>query len=273
LKGFIFRSNAGPRQLLQFTCFYGYKSTKTNLLVLPNYPGQKKNASCILSTGTTGGQFLNRHSCFRIVWYKQHESLVPLGRGERLLQTTYQQVDEIDDAESNAALSARELMESSSTPQTMRCKNTCEQASNMCTIPYPSFCRTESAEMYSFFSKLGVHPCSDISKSPSACEIPESVAILRTTNKIIGTTRSGKIVGSRPKLCSPITVTPHSPVSNEMPKTYTPRSRSPGAPRIMKKVKRAASVHPDEAPRSRKSTASSTRDDSNAVSAGGESTL
>jgi hypothetical protein len=28
-------SHAGPRQLLQFTCFYGYKSTKTNLLVLP----------------------------------------------------------------------------------------------------------------------------------------------------------------------------------------------------------------------------------------------
>lgn len=180
-------------------------------------------------------------------------------------------------------------MESSSTPQIMRCKNTCEQASNMCTIPYPSFCRTESAEMYNFFSKLGVHPCSDISKSPgvcpgpltqsrsqvktSACEIPESVAILRTTNKIIGTTRSGKSVGSRPKLCSPITVTPHSPVSNEMPKTYTPRSRSPGAPRIMKKIKRAASVHPDEAPRSRKSIASSTRDDSNAVSTGGESTL
>ena len=157
----------------------------------------------------------------------------------------------------------------------------------MCSIPYPLFCRTESAEMYSFFSKLGVQPCSDMSKSPgvcplaqsrtqvqtSACEIPESAAILRTTNKIIGTTRSGKIVRSRPKLCSPITVTPHSPVSNKMPKTYTPRSRSPGAPRIMKKIKRTASVHPDEAPRSRKSTASSSRDDSNAGSTGGVSTL
>jgi hypothetical protein len=80
-------------------------------------------------------------------------------------------------------------------------------------------------------------------------------------------------VGSRPKLCSPITVTHHSPVSNKMPKTYTPRSRSPGAPRIMNKTKRSASVHPDEAPRSRESTASCSRDDSNVGSTGGESTV
>jgi hypothetical protein len=141
--------------------------------------------------------------------------------------------------------------------------------------------------MSSEFLKLGVQTFSDISQTPpdpltrsqselqrqvqtvsaedrsglttknaaSACELPESAVILRTTNKIIRTTRTGVRVGSRPKLSSPITVTHHSnSFSNTMPKNYSPRS--PGAPtRIINKIKRTTIVFPDEAPRSPKRTA------------------
>ena len=151
----------------------------------------------------------------------------------------------------------------------------------MSTVPSPLFCRTESAEMCSFFSMLGVQPNLDNSQTPrlltrsrsqldlqrqvqldcsgsttkdaaSACELSEIAVIHRTTNKIIRTTRAGQIVGSRPKLCSPITITHSNSFSNKKPKAYTPRS--PGAPLRMNKIKRTASVYPDEPLRSPKRT-------------------
>jgi len=142
------------------------------------------------------------------------------------------------------------------------------------------FSRTASAEMCSFFSMLDVQPNVDSSQTPrlltrsrsqldhqrqvqldgsgsknaaSACELSEMAVIHRTTNKIIRTTRAGKIVGSRPKLCSPITITHSNSFSNKMPKAYTPRS--PGAaPTRMNKIKRTTSVYLDEPLRSPKRT-------------------
>ena len=152
----------------------------------------------------------------------------------------------------------------------------------MSTVPSPLFCRTESAEMCSFFSMLDVQPSLDSNQTPrlltrtryhldlqrqvqldssasttqnaaSACELSEMAVIHRTTNKIIRTTRAGKIVGSRPKLCSPITITHSNSFSNKMPKAYAPRS--PGAaPTRMNKIKRTTSVYLDEPLRSPKRT-------------------
>ena len=152
---------------------------------------------------------------------------------------------------------------------------------DMSTVPSPLFCRTESAEMCSFFSMLDVQPSLDSNQAPrlltrtryhldiqrqvqldssasttqnaaSACELSEMAVIHRTTNKIIRTTRAGKIVGSRPKLCSPITITHSNSFTNKKPKAYTPRS--PGAPLRMNKIKRTTSVYPDEPLRSPKRT-------------------
>jgi hypothetical protein len=151
----------------------------------------------------------------------------------------------------------------------------------MSTDTSPLFCRTESAEMCSFFSMLDVQPSLDSNQAPrlltrtryhldiqrqvqldssasttqnaaSACELSEMAVIHRTTNKIIRTTRAGKIVGSRPKLCSPITITHSNSFSNKKPKAYTPRS--PGAPLRLNKIKRTTSVYPDEPLRSPKRT-------------------
>jgi hypothetical protein len=150
----------------------------------------------------------------------------------------------------------------------------------MSTDPAPLFGRTESAEMCSFFSMLDVQPNLDSSQTPrlltrsrsqldvqrkvqsdcsettknaaSACELSEIAVIHRTTNKIIRTTRAGKIVGSRPKLCSPIIVTHSNSFTNKKPKVYTPRS--PGAPLRINKIKRTTSPYPDEPLRSPKRT-------------------